>query len=101
MTFIKAFFDGHFYPKDKLKELEEWNKIFFPFEYGIGIQKFSLPKAMTLMYKMPDMIGHGGSPGAVAFYVREKDLYFTGTINQQAKPGAVYQLMLKILRRAG
>ena len=98
MTFIKAFFNGHFYPKDKLNELEKWNRIFFPFEYGIGIQKFSLPKILTLMSTSPDMIGHAGSTGAVAFYVREKNLYFTGTVNQQAKPGAIYQLMLKILK---
>ena len=99
MKFIKAFFKGHFLPKDKLKELERWNKVFFPFEYGIGIEKFSMPRALTLFKKMPDMIGHAGSVGSVAFYVPEKSIYFTGTINQQAKPSAIYQIMLKVLSK--
>ena len=97
MKFLKAFFKGHFWPKDKLKELEQWNKIFFPFQYGIGIQKFSMPVVMTPFKKMPYMIGHAGSLGSVVFYVPEKDLYFTGTINQQAAPSAIFQLMLKVL----
>jgi CubicO group peptidase (beta-lactamase class C family) len=100
MTFIKTFFNGHFYPKDRLYELEKWNRVFFPFAYGIGIQRFSLPKAMTLMTRIPDMIGHGGSTGAVAFYSREKELYFAGTINQQAKPSAIYNLIIKVSRKA-
>jgi CubicO group peptidase (beta-lactamase class C family) len=99
MKFIKAFFNGHFWPKDKLKELEQWNKVFFPFKYGIGIEKFSMPTAMTLFKKMPDMIGHAGSVGSVAFYIPEKDIYFTGTVNQQAKPSAIYQVMLKALSK--
>jgi CubicO group peptidase (beta-lactamase class C family) len=97
MKFIKAFFKGYFWPKDRLKELELWNKIFFPFEYGIGIEKFSMPKAMTLFKKMPAMIGHAGSVGSVAFYIPEKDIYFTGTVNQQAKPKVIYQVLLKVL----
>jgi CubicO group peptidase (beta-lactamase class C family) len=99
MKFIKVFFNGHFWPKDKLKELEKWNRIFFPFKYGIGIEKFSMPKAMTLFKKMPDLIGHAGSVGSVAFYVPEKDIYFTGTVNQQAKPSVIYQVILKVLNK--
>ena len=43
MTFLKAFFNGYFFPKERLGELEKWNSIFFPFQYGVGIQKFKLP----------------------------------------------------------
>jgi CubicO group peptidase (beta-lactamase class C family) len=48
---------------------------------------------------VPPLIGHGGSVGSVAFYVPEKDVYFTGTVNQQAKPSAIYQIMLKVIRK--
>jgi CubicO group peptidase (beta-lactamase class C family) len=99
MKFIKAFFNGFFWPKDKLKELEQWNSVFFPFKYGIGIEKFSLPAAMTMFKKMPDMIGHAGSVGSVAFYIPERDIYFTGTVNQQAKPNVIYQVMMKVLTK--
>ncbi len=99
MTFIKAFFSGHFFPKEKLNELEKWNNIFFPFKYGIGIQKFCLPRILSPFRAIPDMIGHCGSTGSVAFYVPDKDIYITGTINQQANPNIVFQTMLKIVNK--
>jgi CubicO group peptidase (beta-lactamase class C family) len=51
MIFLKAFFGGSFWPKEKVEELKKWNKIFFPFEYGIGIQKFSMPAVFTISEK--------------------------------------------------
>jgi len=97
MMFLKAFFNGHFFPKHRLEELERWNRIFFPFKYGIGIQKFEIPRIFTLLKTFPKMIGHGGSTGSVAFYVPERNLYITGTVNQQAAPRLAYQAMMKII----
>ena len=77
MTFVKAFFNGYFFPEIRLNELEKWNKIFFPFEYGIGIQKFSIPRILSLFNPVSEMIGHCGSTGSVAFYVPEKKFYIT------------------------
>ena len=97
MTFIKAFFDGYFFPKQRMNELEKWNKIFFPFEYGIGLQKFSIPRILSPFNPVPEMIGHCGSTGSVAFYIPEKKLYITGTINQQLKPNIAFKTMIKII----
>lgn len=97
MTFIKAFFSGYFYPKEQLKSLEVWKTIFFPFKYGIGIQKFYMPRFLSLFKAVPDMIGHCGSTGSVAFYIPDVDLYITGTTNQQANPSAAFQTVIKIV----
>jgi len=97
MTFLKAFFNGYFFPKERLNELEKWNKIFFPFKYGIGIQKFYMPRVLSPFHPVPDMLGHCGSTGSAAFYVPDMDIYITGTINQQAKPDLVFQTMIKII----
>jgi D-alanyl-D-alanine carboxypeptidase len=99
MTFLKAFFSGHFFPKERLNELEKWNKIFFPFKYGIGIQKFSMPRILSPFHPVPDMVGHCGSIGSVAFYVPDMDVYITGSINQQAKPNVAFQAMIKIINK--
>ncbi|WP_455204386.1 hypothetical protein, partial [Kaarinaea lacus] len=99
MIFIKAFFNGYFFPKDRLNELRKWNTIFFPFKYGIGIQKFYLPRILSPFQSLPEMIGHSGSTGAVAFYIPDMQLYITGTTNQQAKPSAAFQTMIKIINR--
>ena len=101
MRFLRAFFDGLFFPKDRLGELERWNKIFFPFRYGLGIQMFHLPRILSPVHPVPDMIGHSGSTGSFAFYVPERDLFFTGTTNQLAKPNVAFQAIIKVLNRSG
>jgi len=101
MTFLKAFISGYFFPKERLKELEMWNNIFFPFRYGIGIQKFYLPRLLSPFHPVPEMVGHCGSNGSVAFYVPDMDLYITGTINQQARPNVAFQTMIKIINKLG
>ena len=97
MTFLKAFFTSHFFPRERLHELEKWNNVFFPFKYGIGIQKFSLPRILSPFQYVPEMIGHSGSIGSVTFYVPEMEVYITGTTNQQAQPNIAFQTMIKIL----
>ncbi|MGD9379775.1 MAG: serine hydrolase domain-containing protein [candidate division WOR-3 bacterium] len=97
MTFLKAFFNGHFFPKDRLHDLEKWNNVFFPFKYGIGLQKFRLPRILSPFKPVPDMIGHSGSTGSVAFYIPDKGVYITGTVNQQARPNVAFQTMIKIV----
>ena len=97
MTFLRAFIEGRFWPQERLGELERWNKVFFPFEYGVGIQRLVLPRAMTLFRRVGPMVGHAGSVGSVAFYSPDKDVYFTGTVNQQAKPSAIYRPLIRAL----
>ena len=97
MKFIKTFYSGYFFPKARLSELEKWNNIFFPFKYGIGIQKFYMPRILSLFHPVPDMVGHCGSNGSVAFFVPDMDIYITGTINQQARPNIAFQTMIKII----
>ncbi len=97
MIFLRAFFSGYFLPKESMKELECWNRTFFPFENGVGMQKFSLPRILSPFRAVPEMIGHCGSTGSVAFYVPKVDLYITGTVNQQASPGAAFQLMIRAI----
>ena len=96
MVFLRAFFNGYFFPRDRLHELEKWNNIFFPFQYGIGIQKFHLPRIFSPFRPVPDMIGHSGSTGSVAFHIPDMGLYITGTVNQQTKPNVAFQTMIKI-----
>ena len=98
MRFIRAFFSGYFYPKEQLKTLEKWKSIFFPFQYGVGIQKFYMPRYLSPFKAVPDMIGHCGSTGSVVFYIPDMDIYITGTTNQQASPSAAFQTMIRIVQ---
>ncbi len=97
MVFLKAFFNGYFFPKSYLPELYTWNSIMFPLEYGVGIMKFQLPAIFTMFRKMPALIGHSGLSGAFAYYIPEKDVFLSGTVNQINNPGTSYKMLIQIV----
>ena len=97
MVFLKAFFNGQFFPKKDLNELYHWNKVIFPLEYGIGVMKFELPKILSPFNSIPAFIGHSGLSGAFTFYVPNKDVFLTGTVNQIHNPSISYKLLIKIV----
>ena len=99
LIFLKAFFNGTFFPVSYLTEMYQWNKVMFPLEYGIGLMRFKLPAIFTLGANIPPMYGHSGLSGAFAFYCPEKDCYITGTVNQIHKPGSSFKLMVKLLQQ--
>jgi len=99
MKFIRAFFDGIYFSHEFINSLKQWNNIFFPFKYGIGIQKFYIPRILSPFKAIPEIIGHCGSVGSVAFYVPEKEVYITGTVNQTSSPNIVFQTMIKIVNK--
>lgn len=97
MTFLRAFFNGEFFPVAYLPELKVWNKIFFPLQYGVGMARCKMPRIFSPFQPLPEIIGHSGLSGAFAYYCPEKDLYLTGTVNQVAQPSLSYQFMFKLI----
>jgi len=98
MIFIKAYFGGHFFPKSQIAQMQDWNPIFFPFKYGSGVQLFYIPRILSPFQRVPEMIGHCGSVGTVAFFIPEKELFITGTINQSKSLQPAFQCMIRILK---
>ena len=97
MKFIKGFIGGELFPSSYIAEIQQWNKIFFPLESGVGIHRFKAPWYFSPFRSIPDLIGHSGLSGAFAFYVPKEDIYLTGTVNQIYRPGSSYKLVLKTL----
>lgn len=97
MIFIRAFFNGQLFPIEYFGEMKQWNKIFFPLEYGIGLARFKLPRVFSPFKALPELLGHSGLSGAFAFYSPEKDVFLTGTVNQINNPDLSYRLMLQLL----
>lgn len=97
MIFLKAFFNGHFFPKEVLSNLYEWNNIMFPLQYGTGIMRFKLPRFLSPFKAMPELIGHSGLSGAFSYYCPQKNTYIAGTVNQIHSPNISYKLILQLL----
>jgi D-alanyl-D-alanine carboxypeptidase len=105
MLFLKAFFNGFFFPKELIGELKQnWNMIFFPgqFYFGLGIEKLWTPRLFSPFKPVKEVLGFWGQTGAFAFCNPENDLYFTGTINQASGFGhsSAYNAILKIIKSA-
>lgn len=98
MKFLKRFFKGYFFPEAKMKQLQKWNSIFFPFKYGTGIQKFYTPRVLSPFKPVPDLVGHCGSTGTAAFYIPGKKVFITGATNQVNQPHLLFQTLIKIIR---
>jgi len=97
--FLKAFVNGTLFPTSDLIEMQkEWNNIFFPLQYGVGIMKFKLPAIFSPFKKSPVLIGHSGLSGAFSFYCPEKNIFLSGTVNQLKNPENSYKLMLKLIQ---
>lgn len=102
MTFLKAFFTGRFFPTETVQELKQWNRIFFPgqFYYGIGLEKHWTPRIISPLHPIGELLGFWGQSGAFAFHNPQKDLYFTGTVNQLSGFGhsAAVKAMIRIIK---
>ena len=97
LVFLEAFFNGTFFPKSYISELKVWNKLFIPLESGIGVHRVKLPWFFNPTGVIPELVGHSGLSGAIAYYSAEKDLYITGTVNQVAYPDTSFRLAFKLI----
>lgn len=101
LVFLRAFFQGQLFDGAHLKNhMQRWNPIFFPMQYGYGIMRFQLPRAMTLFRYSPELIGHSGSSASFSFYAPKEQLYMAGTFNQFDAPNRPFAFMLKVVDAA-
>jgi CubicO group peptidase (beta-lactamase class C family) len=98
ITFFEALMTGALFPVEYLEEMQRnWNRIFMPLEYGVGIMRFALPRYYSPLRPVPPMVGHSGASGAVLYHVPKLDLYISGTVNQIKKRGLSYNLMARLV----
>ncbi len=99
MKFLKAFFNGYFFPQNIFEKLSCYRKLQItmgPIYYGGGYMQIPLNSIMTLFMGEGELLGHSGSTGSFAFYYPHKDLFFVGDTNQMAKPGLPIRLIMKL-----
>lgn len=100
LVFIEAFFKGQLFPASYINEIQQWKKIFFPLQSGIGIHLFKLPWIFNPTGSVPYFIGHSGLSGALAFYSPRANIFIAGTVNQVAHPDISFKTMIKLTQTA-
>lgn len=100
--FLKGFFGGTLFDKTHLVHMQQdWRRIFNPFLYGTGLQRFQIPRIFTPFRPVPPLIGHSGVSGVVMYHCPERDVTFTGSTNQIGSRGLPYRFMMRALRAIG
>jgi hypothetical protein len=79
--------------------LKQWNKIFFPLQSGVGIHRFKLPWFFDPAGMTPELIGHSGLSGAMAYYSEKDKLFIVGTVNQVAYPSTSFNTAVKLIMK--
>ena len=105
MVFLKAFFGGQFFPKEKIEGLKKWKLLLPPpgtFYFGVGLEKLFTPRIASLTKPIKEVLGFWGQTSAVAWYNPDTDLYFSGTANQANGSGhiAMTNAIIKIIKSA-
>jgi len=70
----------------------------WPIEYGLGVMRFRLPRFITPLRPVPQVVGHTGSTGTWLFHAPEPDLYLAGTVNQITAGAVPFKLVPRLLR---
>lgn len=97
MVFLRGFFEGRLFDVAMLPDLQQYNRIFFPLQYGVGHARLAMPRVFSPFAPQPELIGHSGLSGAFAFLAPASGTFLTGTVNNVAKPGRSFRLMLRLL----
>lgn len=98
MRFLKAFFGGELLTAGELSLMTgRWNRIYFPFSYGLGVERFKLPRILSPWPPPPELVGHAGSTGSFSFFEPSKEAYIVGTVNQVDNPRRPYRMIVQMM----
>jgi CubicO group peptidase (beta-lactamase class C family) len=99
LKFLKHFTAGQLFERPStLLQMKSWRKIFFPFQYGLGLMRFKLPRILSPFSATPELIGHSGASSAFLFHSEADQLYIGGTLNQLENRRRPFGLMLKVVK---
>lgn len=98
LRFLRHFMQGKLFEgTETLERMQRWKRIFFPFQYGLGLMRFKLPRILSPLSATPELIGHSGATSAFLFYSDIGRLYIGGTLNQLENQGRPVRLMIKLI----
>lgn len=96
-SFLQAFMQGRLFDPRHIMSGQEWNRIFFPFRYGLGVMRVSANPLLGVVGGKPHLIGHSGSSGVIMFHDPQSGAYICGTSNHMRPQGLPYRFLIPAL----
>lgn len=111
ITFLRSLVEGRFFERSETFAMMQQRFMRFglpksvaavrapswPIEYGLGLKRYKVPRAIPPFRKAPAVIGHSGSTGTWLFYCPELDLYTAGTFDQAAAGAVPFRMLPRLL----
>lgn len=108
VKFMRALIDGAVFKQPETLDLmrSHWNTFGFalsplapgwPIQYGLGMMRFRMPRLLTPLRPMPEVMGHTGAVGSWLFYCPAYDLIVAGTVSQVTAAAAPFKAVPKLL----
>ena len=99
LNFLKNIIEGKLFTNPAtLERMQNWKKVFFPLQYGLGLMRFTLPRIFSPFSPPPELVGHSGSTSAFLFYSDREQIYIAGTLNQIENQGRPFRVIMKIIK---
>lgn len=101
LVFIRAFFEGRLFAGGLPGVPDGYRKLQMamgPLYYGGGYMQLPMRSVYTLYRGKEELLGHSGTTGSFAFYYPHAGVYFTGDLNQMARPSYPIQLIMKLAK---
>lgn len=96
LRFLQAHNAGELFEQINSGQMQQWNRIFFPLQYGYGLMRYRLPRVLAPFNASPEFIGHSGVTGSFAFSIPQDGLHIAGTFNQLDKPSRPFAFISKV-----
>ena len=97
LQFSAAYHQGRLFDSAHADEMQRWNRLFFPVDYGYGVMRYRLPRWVTGFRQLPELIGHAGASNSFTFFVPELGCHIAGTLNDLDNPSRAFKLMMKVV----
>ncbi len=103
LRFTRAFAGGELFDPGHLRRMTaQWNMLYPPLiYYGGGLMRVKVPRILSPLRALPEVLGHAGANASVAFHSPEWDLTVVGTLHQIDANQRIFQMMLRVLNAVG
>jgi CubicO group peptidase (beta-lactamase class C family) len=93
-AFVQGFMQGRLFATRWIDPAQQWNRVFFPFRYGLGMMRLPASPLLGVAGGKPLLYGHSGSSGVIMFHDPANGAYFCGSTNQFASRGLAYRFLV-------
>jgi len=96
---LRGFMGGELFDEKHFARMtSQWNMLFPPMiYYGYGMMRVKVPWIFSPFKPIPELLGHSGASGSLAFYSPQQKVYIVGSFNQIDNLSRPFRFMIRLM----